>query len=84
MQLLDVDLEKGRFLTCGLNYRGDIVATEVYDSLNLIRARQKFSKWCPTGIRVGINYSPPTSFPKDDMASLTRSLCLLSNNTSIN
>lgn len=36
---------EGKLLSCAMNFRGDIVATEVYEALNFIREKYTFPKW---------------------------------------
>ena len=36
--MCNIDLEKGKFLSCAMNFRGDVVSTEVYDAINLIKS----------------------------------------------
>ena len=42
-----------------------------------------FVEWCPTGFKVGINYSKPMQVPGSEMASVDRSVSMLSNTTAI-
>ena len=44
----------------------------------------QFVDWCPTGFKCGINYQTPKVIPNSNIAQFARSLCLISNCTSIN
>ncbi|KAK8869773.1 hypothetical protein IAR55_000341 [Kwoniella newhampshirensis] len=43
----------------------------------------QFVDWCPTGFKLGICNEPPALVPGGDLAKVSRSLCMLSNTTSI-
>ena len=39
--------------------------------------------WCPTGFKIGINSKPPSNFPEDSQAHISKSCCLISNSISV-
>ena len=39
--------------------------------------------WCPTGFKIGINSKPPSNFPGDSQAHISKSCCLISNSVSV-
>lgn len=43
----------------------------------------RFADWCPTGFKLGICNEPPALVPGGDLAKVSRSVCMLSNTTSI-
>ena len=38
---------------------------------------------CPTGLKCGINYQPPSVVPGGDLAKVQRAVCMISNNTAV-
>ncbi|XP_045169620.2 tubulin alpha-4 chain-like [Mercenaria mercenaria] len=84
-QMVKCDPRRGKYMSCCMLYRGDVVPKDVNASISAIKNSKKipFVEWCPTGFKVGINYQPPTVIPGGDLPSLRRSVCMLSNNTSI-
>ncbi|VDQ01357.1 unnamed protein product [Trichobilharzia regenti] len=66
-------------------YRGDVVPKDVNSAIASVKTRKciQFVDWCPTGIKVGINYQPPTVVPGGDLAKVKRAVCMLSNTTAI-
>lgn len=65
-------------------YRGDIIPKEVCTAICNIRNKKtvKFVDWC-LGLKVGLNYQPPSYVPYASMERLFRSCCMISNSTSI-
>lgn len=65
-------------------YRGDVVPKDVNAAVATIKSKRtiNFVNWCPTGFKVGINYSPATVVPGGDTAKSLRSLLMISNSTS--
>ena len=79
------DPKCGSFMACCIMYRGDVVPKDINASICIIKAKRiiRFADWCPTGFKCGINHQPPTVVPGDDLAKVTRSVCMISNNTAI-
>uniref|UniRef100_A0AC34G1X7 Tubulin alpha chain n=1 Tax=Panagrolaimus sp. ES5 TaxID=591445 RepID=A0AC34G1X7_9BILA len=84
-QLVKCDPKKGKFMSCCLLYRGDVVPRDVNNAISVIKLNRQihFVDWCPTGFKVGINYQPPTALPGSEIAKLQRAVCMLSNTTAI-
>uniref|UniRef100_A0A0X3NMC8 Tubulin alpha chain n=1 Tax=Schistocephalus solidus TaxID=70667 RepID=A0A0X3NMC8_SCHSO len=84
-QLVKCDPRQGKFMSCCMLYRGDVVPKEVNAAIASIKLRQtiQFVDWCPTGFKVGINHQPPTTVPGGDLAAVPRAVCMLSNTTAI-
>jgi len=84
-QMVKCDPRKGKYMACCLLYRGDVMANEV--TMAIATAKKKatiqFVDWCPTGFKVGINNEEATVVPGSETAAATRSVCMLSNTTSI-
>ena len=72
-------------MACGLLYRGDVIPKDVNAAIADIKQKRavQFVTWCPTGFKVGINHRLPVFPPESDLAVSTRSVSVLSNNTSI-
>uniref|UniRef100_A0AAV2MC86 Tubulin alpha chain n=1 Tax=Knipowitschia caucasica TaxID=637954 RepID=A0AAV2MC86_KNICA len=84
-QMVKCDPRRGKYMSCCLLYRGDVVPKEVNMAVASIKAKHmlNFVDWCPTGFKVGITSQPPTVVPDGDLAKVRRAVCLLSNNTAI-
>merc|ERR1712080_152949 len=84
-QMVKCDPNSGKYMACCLLFRGDVTPKDVNNATRLIKERKphQFVEWCPTGFKIGINSRPPTKLEDDVMAQVTRSVCLLSNTTSI-
>lgn len=82
---LRCDPSHGRYMACGLLYRGDVLPKDVNAAIADVKMKRtvQFVSWCPTGFKVGINHRMPVVPPQSDLAVSTRSLCVLSNNTAI-
>ncbi|GJJ07411.1 Tubulin alpha-1A chain [Clathrus columnatus] len=72
-------------VACCLLYRGDVVPKDVQSAVASIKTKKsiQFVDWCPTGFKLGICNEPPALVPGGDLAQVSRSLCMLSNTTSI-
>merc|ERR1712167_358887 len=79
------DPRKGKYMSCCLMYRGDVVPKDVTASIELVKGKStiQFVDWCPTGFKTGINYQPPTVVPGGDLAKVMRAVCMISNTTAI-
>jgi len=75
----------GKYMSCCLMYRGDIVPKDVNAAVGAIKTRKsiQFVDWCPTGFKTGINNQPPTVVPGGDLAPVNRAVCMISNSTAI-
>nr|KAF6413623.1 hypothetical protein HJG59_009798 [Molossus molossus] len=73
----------GKYMTCCLLYRGDMVPKDVSAAIATINTKHsiQFVDWDPTGFKVDINYQPPTVVPGGDLARVQRAVCMLSNTT---
>lgn len=84
-QMTTCDLSEGKYMGCCLFYRGDVVPSDIVTSINHIKMNStiKFTDWCPTGFKVGINGEAPMFVPNGDLAKSHRALSLVANSTSI-
>ena len=84
-QMVKCDPRNGKYMSCCLLYRGDVVAKDATAAISNIKSKKhiQFVDWCPTGFKVGINFQPPTAVPGGDLAKVARSVCMLSNTTAI-
>ena len=84
-QLVKCDPRHGKYMSCCLLYRGDVVPKDVNSSILSLKTKRtiQFVDWCPTGFKIGINSQPPTNVPGSEMAKMTRAVCMLSNTTAI-
>jgi len=82
---LRCDPALGRYMSCGLLYRGDVLPKDVNAAIADIKMKRsvQFVSWCPTGFKVGINHRMPVVPPNSDLAVTTRSVCLLANTTAV-
>ncbi|PRP82787.1 tubulin alpha-7 chain [Planoprotostelium fungivorum] len=79
------DPKRGKYMSCCLMYRGDIVPKDVTAAIATIKTKKtiQFVDWCPTGFKCGINSEPPTTIPGGDLGKVSRALCMISNTTAI-
>jgi len=79
------DPRHGKYMSCCLMYRGDIVPKDVSSAVTAMKGKRtiQFVDWCPTGFKCGINSQPPTAIPGGDLAKVNRALLMLSNTTAI-
>merc|ERR1712127_684920 len=84
-QMVKCDPRHGKYMSCCLLYRGDVVPKDLNAAIAAIKANRtiQFVDWCPTGFKVGINYQPPTVVPGGDLAKVMRACCMISNTTAI-
>jgi len=84
-QMVKCDPRRGKYMSCCMLYRGDVVPKDVNAAISHIKTKRtiQFVDWCPTGFKIGINYQPPTAVPNGDLAKVDRALCMLSNTTAI-
>lgn len=85
LQMVKCDPRHGKYMSCCLLFRGDVVPKEVNAAIANIKTKRtiQFVDWCPTGFKIGINYQPPVAVPGGDLAKVQRSVCMLSNTTAI-
>ncbi|KAL3206624.1 hypothetical protein MRX96_010683 [Rhipicephalus microplus] len=83
--MIKCDPRHGKYMACCLLYRGDVVPKDVNAAIAAVKTKHtiQFVDWCPTGIKVGINYQPPTVVPGGDLTKVQRAVCMLSNTTAI-
>ncbi|KAK7884672.1 hypothetical protein WMY93_027795 [Mugilogobius chulae] len=83
--MVKCDPRRGKYMSCCLLYRGDVVPKQVNAAVASIKAKRtlNFVDWCPTGFKVGITYEPPTVVPGGDLAKVQRAVSMLSNNTAV-
>jgi tubulin alpha len=83
--MLQVDPMLGKYMSCCLMYRGDVVPRDVNTAVATMKAKDhvQFVDWCPTGFKCGINYQPPGNVPGGDLAKVMRAVCMIANTTAI-
>lgn len=79
------DPTNGKYVSCCLLYRGDIVTKDVNDAVRNLRTKAgvQFVDWSPCAFKIGINAQSPTLVKGSDMAPTDKSCALLSNSTAI-
>ncbi|KAF9366618.1 hypothetical protein BGX34_000087 [Mortierella sp. NVP85] len=84
-QMVKCDPRQGKYMACCLLYRGDVIPKDVNAAIAVTKTKRtiQFVDWCPTGFKVGINSQPAVVVPESEVAAARRSLCMLSNTTSI-
>ncbi|XP_028301973.1 tubulin alpha chain-like [Gouania willdenowi] len=84
-QMVKCDPRHGKYMACCLLYRGDVVPKDVNSAIAAIKTNRsiQFVDWCPTGFKVGTNYQPLTVVPGGDLAKVQRTVCMLTNTTTI-
>jgi len=84
-QMVKCDPRTGKYMSCCLLYRGDVIPRDVNAAVSAIKSKRsiQFVDWCPTGFKIGINNQPPTVIPGGDLARVKRAVCMLSNTTAI-
>jgi tubulin alpha len=84
-QMVKCDPRNGKYMSCCLLYRGDVVPKDVTTAISNVKTKRtiQFVDWCPTGFKVGINHQIPGVVPGADLAPVKRSVCMLSNTTAI-
>jgi len=84
-QMVVCDPRNGKYMAVALLYRGDVVPRDCTAAIATLKAKSSFNMvdWCPTGFKLGINYQKPANVPDGDLASVDRSVSMLSNTTAI-
>jgi len=79
------DPRNGKYMAVALLYRGDIVPRDCTVAAAALKAKSSFNlvEWCPTGFKLGINYTKPISPAGSELAAVDRSVSMLSNTTAI-
>jgi len=79
------DPRRGKYMSCCMMYRGDVVHKDVTASIMTIKTKRtiQFVDWSPTGFKVGLNFQPPTMVPGGDLAKVPRAVCMIANTTAI-
>ncbi|XWS29649.1 hypothetical protein CRYUN_Cryun24cG0047700 [Craigia yunnanensis] len=62
-----------------------LLPKDVNAAVAIIKTKRtiQFVDWCPTALKCGINYQPPTVVPGGDLAKVQRAVCMISNSTSV-
>ncbi|KAJ5379641.1 hypothetical protein N7509_012760 [Penicillium cosmopolitanum] len=84
-QMVVCDPQNGKYMAVALLYRGDVVPHDCTQAMAHIKAKGTFNlvEWCPTGFKLGINNQKPMNVPESELASVDRSVTMLSNSTAI-
>ncbi|KAJ5190059.1 Tubulin [Penicillium cf. griseofulvum] len=84
-QMVNCDPRKGKYMAVALLYKGNVVPHDCTQAVHALKTRGTFSlvEWCPTGFKLGINYQKPVRRLNDELASVDRSVSMLSNTTAI-
>ena len=84
-QMVVCDPRQGKYMSCCLLYRGDVVNKDVNKAIQSIKTQRniQFVEWSPAGFKVGLNSAPMTIVPDSNLAKAPRSVCMLSNSTAI-
>jgi len=84
-QMVKVDPRLGKFMSCCMLYRGDVVPRDVNAAISTIKSMQhiQFVDWCPTGFKVGINSEGPKTGKGSELAETNRAVCMISNTTAM-
>ena len=84
-QMVKCDPRHGKFMSCCLLYRGDVVPKDVNQAIQMVKSKRtvQFVDWSPTGFKCGINSQPMMPVPGGDIAKVERSVCMVSNSTAI-
>jgi tubulin alpha len=79
------DPRHGKYISCCLMYRGDVVTKHVNEAVKLMKTKQsiQFVDWSPCAFKIGLNSQSPSFVPGSDMAAVDKSCALISNNTGI-
>ena len=58
-QMVVCDPRNGKYMAVALLYRGDIVPRDCTAAAAALKAKSSFNlvEWCPTGFKLGINYT---------------------------
>ncbi|KAI8445067.1 tubulin alpha-1B chain [Phakopsora pachyrhizi] len=64
-QMVKCDPRQGKYMSCALLYRGDVVPRDANAAVATIKTKRtiQFVDWCPTGFKLGICNEPPANVP---------------------
>ncbi|XP_014246076.1 tubulin alpha-8 chain-like isoform X1 [Cimex lectularius] len=84
-RLMRCPVDAGRYMSCCLLYRGDITPKDVNAAIAQAKLKKtvKFVEWSPTGFKVGLNGSSPSTFPNSDITPSRKAICMMCNSTAI-
>ncbi|CAK9294939.1 unnamed protein product [Gordionus sp. m RMFG-2023] len=84
-QLAKCDPKTGKYMSCCLLYRGDVLPKDVNQAIAQLKCKRqiRFVDWCPTGFKIGFNHQPASVIPGCELAQVSRTACMLSNTTSV-
>ncbi|KAL4932175.1 tubulin alpha chain [Aspergillus undulatus] len=84
-QMVVCDPRNGKYMAVALLYQGDVMPHDCARTVTDIKAKASFNlvEWCPTGFKLGINNQKPMCVPDSELASVDRSVTMLSNSTAI-
>jgi tubulin alpha len=83
--MVKCDLARGKFMSCCMLYRGDVVPTDANAAISSVKSKKhiNFVDWSPTGFKIGINASRPFFVPGGDLVKTSKAVCMMANTTSI-
>jgi len=83
--MVKCDLARGKFMSCCMLYRGDVVPKDVNAAISTLKSKKHitFVEWSPTGFKIGVNDSRPCFIPGGDLLKTSRAVCMLANSTAI-
>lgn len=84
-QMVKCDPRQGKYMSCCLLYRGDVVPQDATSAVATIKNKRtiQFVDWSPTGFKIGINHQRSAEIPGDHLSATPRSVCMLSNTSAI-
>lgn len=79
------EMNQGRYISCSMLYRGNIIPRDVYESISLLNAKKlnKFVDYSKTRYKIGISSKLPASVPGSNNGMPQRALCMFANTTSV-
>lgn len=79
------DPQNSKYMAVALLYQGDVMPHECTQVMAEIKSKASFNlvEWCPTGFKLGISHKKPMAVPESELASVDRSVTMLSNSTAI-
>lgn len=84
--MLKCNPKDGSLAGCSLMYRGDCILKDIYSVTQNMKNEStiKVCDWAPLNYnKISLNNKGNQYLPPSDMAKTTRSLCMMSNNSSI-
>ncbi|KAL4904139.1 hypothetical protein BDW74DRAFT_168573 [Aspergillus multicolor] len=84
-QMVVCDPQTGKYMAVALLYQVDVMPHDCTRAIIDTKAKASFKpvEWCPTGFKLGINNQKPMFVPNSELASVDRSVTILSNSTAI-